>query len=290
MQRSEQAHAPETAADDVHERETLPAPEPVIARLCNKRIDETPLVVRTLPPEALGGPSFDTDDTRPYRLAELPPEILDAVEAPGSSLAPAERLRRPETSGSPVTTAMLLVAAIAPLGVSAMWLAVARQHAHGRETVVGATARPRAAAAIAVPRTRPLGPAVVGSDDAPTGLLGSSTPADDEPTTEPAPDPLPRMHKSSSAVDPERPETPSRDDVVAALEPLRDAVQTCAQGRVGVAEVDISVRSSGAIAQVIVGGDFAGSSQGSCIARTLRRAHFRPFAQPRFRVLYPFQL
>jgi hypothetical protein len=40
----------------------------------------------------------------------------------------------------------------------------------------------------------------------------------------------------------------------------------------------------------VVGGDFAGTPEGSCIARVARTAQFVRFAKPRFRVIYPFSL
>lgn len=86
------------------------------------------------------------------------------------------------------------------------------------------------------------------------------------------------------------PDRPSRDDVLAALEPIQAAVAACAKGQHGVAEVDITVQSSGQVSHAVVRGDFAGTPEGSCIARTVRGATFGPFTQPRFRVVYPFAL
>jgi hypothetical protein len=86
------------------------------------------------------------------------------------------------------------------------------------------------------------------------------------------------------------PETPSRDDVLAALDPVRPKVAQCAPGQHGVAEVDITVSDTGAVTHAVVAGDFAGTPEGSCIARAVRGATFRPFQKPRFRVIYPFSL
>jgi hypothetical protein len=108
---------------------------------------------------------------------------------------------------------------------------------------------------------------------------------------------LPRLEASArpkkapaEALVPERPETPSREDVVRALQPLRAALQACAAGRSGVAELDLTIVGSGAVAQAVVGGDFRGGPEGSCIARTIRLARLPAFKQARFRILYPFSL
>ena len=95
----------------------------------------------------------------------------------------------------------------------------------------------------------------------------------------------PRAEPSS-----ELPDTPSREDVIAALDPLRPAVNECARGQRGTAQLDITVSSSGQVSHAVVGGDFAGTPEGSCIARAARTAQFTPFKKPRFRVIYPFQL
>ena len=84
------------------------------------------------------------------------------------------------------------------------------------------------------------------------------------------------------------PEQPSRAVVVQRLEAVRSSVQACAAGRSGVADLDITVANSGAVTHVLVGGDFAGTTQGSCIARAVRTARFPSFKQERLRLLFPY--
>jgi hypothetical protein len=86
------------------------------------------------------------------------------------------------------------------------------------------------------------------------------------------------------------PELPSRDDVLAALAPIRAGVDECAHGQHGMAQVDITVASTGFVTHAVVDGDFAGTPEGSCIARAARRAQFVAFKKPTFRVIYPFSL
>jgi hypothetical protein len=85
-------------------------------------------------------------------------------------------------------------------------------------------------------------------------------------------------------------ETPSRADVLQRMESVRPAVRACAAGRSGVADLDVTVAHSGVVTHVLVGGDFAGTTQGSCIARAVREARFPSFKQDRFRVLFPYSI
>lgn len=86
------------------------------------------------------------------------------------------------------------------------------------------------------------------------------------------------------------PDIPSREAVIDALEPLREAMSACVRGQHGVAQLDITVSGAGYVTHAVVGGDFAGTPDGSCIARAARGAKFAPFKKPRFRVIYPFSL
>jgi hypothetical protein len=85
-------------------------------------------------------------------------------------------------------------------------------------------------------------------------------------------------------------ETPIRSEVKDALEPLRPAVERCANGQHGVVQLDITVVNTGTVTHAVVAGDFAGTPEGSCMALAARGAKFAPFQKPRFRVIYPFAL
>jgi hypothetical protein len=86
------------------------------------------------------------------------------------------------------------------------------------------------------------------------------------------------------------PEGPTRGEVITRLESVRPAVHACAAGRSGVADLDITIAHTGSVMHVLVGGDFAGTTEGSCIARAVRQAHFPAFKQERFRLLYPYAI
>jgi hypothetical protein len=86
------------------------------------------------------------------------------------------------------------------------------------------------------------------------------------------------------------PETPSRDAVVTALDAVAPAVRACTHGQRGIAQVDLTVTNAGKVSHAVVAGDFAGTPEGTCIARAVRGARFAPFQKPMFRVVYPFSL
>ncbi len=79
--------------------------------------------------------------------------------------------------------------------------------------------------------------------------------------------------------------------MLAALGSVRPAVAACAGGRGGVATVRVTFAgASGRVTTAVVEGAFAGSSEGSCIARAVRAASVPPFEQPTASVSFPFQL
>lgn len=86
------------------------------------------------------------------------------------------------------------------------------------------------------------------------------------------------------------PEAPSREAVIEAMSRVRSDVLACGAGQGGVAEVEMTVTASGQVTHAVVGGDFAGSPVGSCIARAVRGAHFEPFHRESVRLVYPFAL
>jgi hypothetical protein len=72
---------------------------------------------------------------------------------------------------------------------------------------------------------------------------------------------------------------------------VHGAVQTCAAGRGGVAWVQVTFNGgTGRVSSALVQGQFAGTPQGSCIARAVRSAQVAPFSNANFSVAYPFQL
>ncbi|MEY4579378.1 MAG: hypothetical protein RL701_4081, partial [Pseudomonadota bacterium] len=108
-----------------------------------------------------------------------------------------------------------------------------------------------------------------------------------KPALAPAPTLVPTEQPSLPS---DLPEAPTRGEVIERLESVRSSVRACAGERSGVAELDITIAHTGNVTHVLVGGDFAGTTEGSCIARAVRGARFASFKQERFRLLFPFAI
>ena len=94
---------------------------------------------------------------------------------------------------------------------------------------------------------------------------------------------------SSSAAAANLPEKPTRDDVLAAMKGVTDAVKVCGKGQAGVAFANITViGKTGKVGNVEVTG-ITGEA-GSCIAKAVRKASFAKFRSDTFQVKFPFRL
>jgi predicted Zn finger-like uncharacterized protein len=83
------------------------------------------------------------------------------------------------------------------------------------------------------------------------------------------------------------PEKPSREDVLSAMNGVKDAVKACGGTGVAIASVTVSGKTgrvSGAEISGVTG------EAGSCIARAVRKASFPKFQTDSFQVKYPFKL
>jgi len=85
----------------------------------------------------------------------------------------------------------------------------------------------------------------------------------------------------------ELPGHPDRDAVRDAMEQVRPAIEQCANGQHGTAQLHITVHHSGRVQGARVEGIFAGP-EGSCMALAARRARFPRFSEDRFSLTYPF--
>lgn len=86
------------------------------------------------------------------------------------------------------------------------------------------------------------------------------------------------------------PALPSRARVHETLRGFRPALESCAGGVPGLAEVELKVTGSGRVAHALVRGNFRGSPQGSCMARALRGLRFPRFADEQLNVSFPYFL
>jgi hypothetical protein len=325
--------------DDEHDRDTIPAPEPVRSEVQSSDNAPTPAAPMRMTAGA-GSAGEDLETLRDSEIETLRDSDIDTLRPPPpdgviassstaatdtkvatataaaapsspdvSSLAPRELSQRPAPPPPAQQRTVGLVIAAVLFGIGA--LVLLRQHS--------ATNEPRAAASGAPVETLPAVPSAAAPLDEP--LAAPSAPA--VPAAVPVPEPgvgaegtPPAAQTQTLAATAERagatganarrragraraaqiapagdlPETPDREMIGAALSDLRAAFELCSDGRSGVAELDLTIRGSGSLAHAVVGGDFAGTPQGSCIARTLRKASFAPFQKPKFRVLYRLML
>lgn len=87
------------------------------------------------------------------------------------------------------------------------------------------------------------------------------------------------------------PSSPSKSQVVSAMNSVAGKVKACGQGQSGVAMVSVSVSgSTGRVKGATVSGSFQGTPVGSCVARAVRSAKFPKFKQSTFTVKYPFRI
>lgn len=86
------------------------------------------------------------------------------------------------------------------------------------------------------------------------------------------------------------PATPSRSDIVRAMNAIAPAVSECGQGAHGLAPVRIVFGPGGQVTTANVSGGNFPPAVRACIARAARGATVPPFRNPTFSVNYPFRL
>ncbi len=157
---------------------------------------------------------------------------------------------------------------------------------------VAAVAQPVAPiAAPTKPRTTATGSASAKTE----AKTEPKTAAHDEPTAaEEAPsaaEPSPAADTSAPAPEEEAlPETPTREQIMASFEKVRDDLVTCADGGHGLLTTGVTISGAGRVTYATVDGVFAGTPQGSCMARALRKASFPRFSSPNLKISFPFSL
>ena len=81
----------------------------------------------------------------------------------------------------------------------------------------------------------------------------------------------------------------SRDDVQRGLERVRPQLVACAGDRHGTTYSQITISHTGRVTYSLIEGAFAGTPEGSCMARALRTARFPRSAADSITVRYPFR-
>jgi hypothetical protein len=99
-----------------------------------------------------------------------------------------------------------------------------------------------------------------------------------------------RAASAAQSLTPAMPNQPSREDIKAGLQNVRAALQACAGPAHGMSTAHVTIAGTGRVAAATIEGAFAGTPQGSCMARALRGAAFPRFGAPSLQVTYPFRL
>jgi hypothetical protein len=85
--------------------------------------------------------------------------------------------------------------------------------------------------------------------------------------------------------------TPTRDQVLRAMRAVQPRVSSCGSTRHGTVQVNVTVSgSTGRVRNAVIQGEFAGTREGSCVARAVRRARFPEFGRESFSFTYPFRI
>jgi cytochrome c-type biogenesis protein CcmH/NrfG len=209
-----------------------------------------------------------------------------------SSLAPRETTRRQAERDAAPGIGFLWVAAMA-LIAGAGWYFTAGSFSRTAQPQAAVT-QPPAAPVNDAPMAAPAPPVVQApapsAPEAPPPIAATPRPTTKHALAANSRTPRSKAPPAPKLVPDNLAETPSRGEVVQRLEAVRPSVRACAAGLSGVADLDITIAHSGVVTHVLVGGDFAGTTQGSCIARAVREARFQSFKQERFRLLYPYAI
>jgi hypothetical protein len=83
------------------------------------------------------------------------------------------------------------------------------------------------------------------------------------------------------------PARPNRDAVKAAIEVMKPALHACVGDAHGLSQATLTITGDGRVIYSRIEGAFVGTPEGSCMARTLRKASFPAFAGESFRLRYP---
>ena len=161
---------------------------------------------------------------------------------------------------------------------------------------IAAAVTDKPAAVAPAPSAAPTLPA---AQEPATPVAPASAAAQPEPDASPAPQPAAAELDSAApvaetsaaasvAVDPNLPELPTRDAVKDSLESVRAQLASCAGTAHGTTFANVTIAGSGRATYSTIEGAFAGTAQGSCMARALRSATFPQFSAPSFKVRYPF--
>lgn len=226
------------------------------------------------------------------------------ARAPAVVTAPVPQAARPEAE-PPVGAAATIIVAEPTVGTASAPTAAAPppepapQIARpARQTTAGEPVAPReretASPVSAAASIRNAVPAAIveteTSDPAATAAASPAAVAPAAPAVAPtvpglAPAPVEQGAEVTAGI--ALPETPSREQVTAGFQAVRDQLAQCAAGKHGVAKINATIANSGRVSYALIEGEFQGTPEGSCMARAVRAARFPQFSQPNLKVSYP---
>ena len=137
-------------------------------------------------------------------------------------------------------------------------------------------------AAVALQQALAIDPNHTGAQEG-MRMMGISAPP---PTPTPAPAPAPEVQEPEPLV------VPSRDQVIAAMRPLGEALEGCAPGFNGVVTFRVHVLGeTGEVARArLLRGDVSDEAERGCMESVMQSAMFPEFRRRQFSVDYPFEL
>ncbi|MFO0693019.1 MAG: hypothetical protein U0230_05645 [Polyangiales bacterium] len=287
-------------------RRSAPPPPPRSGVVARSSLEPPAVPVPPLPPLTRddapsppgSGPSAGSGDRIDlglvlHSLSEHPPSFEASrvvPKAPAATAQPADPAARPR--GPSRRVGLVVLALVLP----AAGFALTRSTRPEGE-------RPAAAAA-APPTTGVEAPAAIPPATPPEAASAAPAPLPSVPAAPPSTStgarraPAPRSAatpidepspREASVDDATLPEVPERAEVLAGLQAVHDAVAACTEGH-GSAVLHVTIAGSGRVTTAFATGHFAGTPEGSCMARAVRAARFPRFTRPTITVEYPFQL
>ncbi|HEX4355133.1 MAG TPA: hypothetical protein VHZ95_19510, partial [Polyangiales bacterium] len=136
------------------------------------------------------------------------------------------------------------------------------------------------------PALEPAWSVVGESEIAPSEVVVAAAPSEILPTVAPnidAPTPAPVVHRRRAlraraarvaAPSLVLPAQPTREEIRTGLEAARSALQSCAGPAHGLSTAHVNITGAGRVASATIEGTFAGTPEGSCMARALRTVSF----------------
>jgi len=238
---------------------------------------------------------------RPSPIADHASERTAEREAVAAAVAdtPAKRLEQvPLVATLDAVPAANSVASV-PRSSNTTWAAAARSSGAAERRALNAPratpepTKPESARIVITPRVDDGEPHShdAQANDSPAQAVGQLA-SQREPNTPHVPAPAASVTHTALTRDPvaELPAQPTRDQVKQSLQQIEPAVLACSAGAHGMVFANVTVASSGRVSHGTIEGAFAGTPQGSCMARALRTASFPEFSAQSFSVKYPFRL